>query len=175
MKLKRIIVEGCDNCGKTTLIEKLSKEFGMEVVNSCRSIPLDDQFRWIQSQIMSKPVIHDRFTLISENVYGPILRSNSKFEPMVGPGYMGYCSAVVAALDAIVIWCNPKVTTIEETFHERKQIAGAEHNITKICLAYKHQMRLWEGWGSIVLQYDWKQDKDANKLIKKLKRWEQIS
>jgi hypothetical protein len=76
-----IIVEGPDGAGKTTLVEKLCKEFDLEVeprvvdkdTNPINGLSLKN---WVDADLKSWPraSIYDRHRLISEPIYAPIMR-----------------------------------------------------------------------------------------------------
>lgn len=72
-----IIVEGCDNTGKTTLVERLRDKFApIECAHSPGPKTLGVQLAWIAKAIRRQDprIIYDRYTAISERVYGPLLR-----------------------------------------------------------------------------------------------------
>lgn len=177
MKERSIIIEGCDNSGKTTLIEKLSKHFGLEVVVSCRSIPVFEQVTWITEQIRrTEPVIHDRFTLISENVYGPVLRGGSKFDDLRGiltsfSNWLEIWEEVVEISNPILIYCRPNFEIIKKTFHERDQIEGADKNLDVLVSTYDRVInQLLLKRRSSFFVYDWVEDPEAKSLIKLLEK-----
>lgn len=170
--MRPIIVEGCDNSGKTTLIQKLVKAFESEVVLSCRSIPLEDQIEWIQNEInrTNTNVIYDRFPLISEQVYGPILRGGSKFDDLPinhCMDYDEYARRVLHTLNPIIIYCRPSTMTISSTFHEREQLEGTAKNLHEIINAYDilfHKMQISMKYDCI-FTYDWRFDTYAKHII----------
>lgn len=77
-----IVVEGPDGSGKTTLVNRLCTEFGIEVrPRACTSDggPVEDLPGWIRRDLLMNPDygIYDRYPLISEMIYGPTLRSDA--------------------------------------------------------------------------------------------------
>ena len=78
-----IVVEGPDGGGKTTLIELLKVELGLPVAP--RVVDKDtttryDMKAWVDNNLEEgfQPMIFDRHRLISETIYGPILRYNQQ-------------------------------------------------------------------------------------------------
>lgn len=84
-----IILEGPDGAGKTTLKERLLEDLDLrELPRACTSDngPIDFLASWVQSNLGAKHQpnkIIDRHPLISEPIYGPLLRGgfvDTKFE-----------------------------------------------------------------------------------------------
>ncbi len=78
-----IIVEGCDNTGKTRLITQLVSFFPTLVPIKSKGLERPDLARWLCGQLLDgadflKRRIYDRFFL-SELVYGPVLRGGTSF------------------------------------------------------------------------------------------------
>ena len=156
-----------DNTGKTTLIQKISEAFGIEVVSSCRSIPLNEQIDWIQQQVeRTTPVVYDRFTLFSEQVYGPILRGGSKFDNMDNLTWFEYLAIVLSSMNPIIIYCRPSTATILKSFHERDQMGGTSQNLLE--LVNRYDMIMLNKLSLLrrcPFQYDWQFDIHAKYII----------
>lgn len=74
-----IIVEGPDGSGKTTLITRLQDDTGLMVMNRVvgkDTQPLSDLQAWVEDNVKHGPfkALYDRHRLISEPIYGPVLR-----------------------------------------------------------------------------------------------------
>src|SRR5215211_3588455 len=74
-----IIVEGPDGSGKTTLIEKLASEFNFPVmprVVNKDTEAMVDLVKWTEEDLTKGfgPRIYDRHRLISEPIYGSVVR-----------------------------------------------------------------------------------------------------
>lgn len=81
-----IIIEGPDGSGKTTLINRLSKDLDIPImprVVGTDTKPLDvDIKQWVEDNTDGfKPVLYDRHRMISEGIYGPLFgRVSKEFE-----------------------------------------------------------------------------------------------
>lgn len=79
-----IVVEGVDGSGKSTLINSLSYELKLKVhprASSSVGGPVKDIFGWAARDLdqwhqQSTPHIYDRHPLISEPIYGPVVRGH---------------------------------------------------------------------------------------------------
>src|SRR5689334_16478912 len=74
-----IIVEGPDGGGKTRLISRLSSDLGLPVaqrVVSAEAEAMTDLKTWVDLNLIegNVAVLFDRHRLISEPIYGPVLR-----------------------------------------------------------------------------------------------------
>lgn len=148
-----IHVEGPDGSGKTTLIRSLSAEMGLE------TIPTDDPpSSWAECirriSIRVRPgIICDRSSgLISELVYGPVLRSKTIapesemwniVKSIVGSISFVYCRPPRSMLD-------PKRRTGESLDHTRL----VERRLGAIADRYDEVMQRVEDLGGEVIVYD---------------------
>lgn len=111
-----LIVEGPDGAGKTTLVERLSKELDMYVmprVVSKNAEAMVDLVQWVHDDVTSglKRAIYDRHRLISEPIYGPVLRGN------IEPGFdnmrwLRDYQRKFRELEPFVIFCLPPLETV---------------------------------------------------------------
>lgn len=75
-----IIVEGVDGSGKTNLVNRLSKEFGIHpekrVVDKDTNPMIPSLKQWVEVDLRTWPraAIYDRHRMISEPIYAPIMR-----------------------------------------------------------------------------------------------------
>jgi len=144
-----IIVEGFDNCGKTTLIKQLMEKFpeDLRMIKppgpfSSREVLLD----WLNPSLESlknpdpqdKITIFDRYPLISEPIYGPGVRGFSMIteeEILKGLGtLMGSTQPV------LLILCCPPSTTVFN-FGEREQMEGVIEKSHKLLDRYNKYIR----------------------------------
>lgn len=113
-----IIVEGPDGAGKTTLINRLKHVTGFPVaprVVSQRAEAMVDLKAWVEENLEQgfQTTIYDRHRLISEPIYGPILRD------MPEPGFsdVGWMSHRLYELYNVVrpfiIYCLPPLERVQ--------------------------------------------------------------
>lgn len=116
-----IIVEGMDNTGKTTLVNKLA-EMGLSKRllggppkdKASLKIQLKDQFN-----LASHPMVQDRATCISQQVY---------WDKMSDVVLNGYLHSMIREKHCLVIYCRPPEEVILNfATHERKEYDTDEH------------------------------------------------
>lgn len=137
-----IIVEGCDNTGKTTLIDKLCEAYGLTKAKPPGPAPREELIEFMKGiTLMTRKqgtnIIVDRFPLYSEPVYGVTLRGVSA---LTVSDYQRY-EAQLRIHDPLIIYCTLPIGKIRETFAEREQLSGVEDNLQKIIDGYE---RLWD-------------------------------
>lgn len=136
-----IIVEGCDNTGKTTLIDMLCEEIPQLVRAPKSPGPASaeelsdymDEYLWKKTPGETHPMIFDRFPLPSELVYGYALRTG----PVLETAQLIKYSAILATHQPLMIYCFRDMEKILETFDEREQLEGVKENIQKILFYYQ--------------------------------------
>lgn len=114
----KIIIEGPDGAGKSTLANLLSIKTGYPIIH--RSNPKTDEEKkrmfdmYLQDAKSDLCMIYDRF-LYSELVYGPIMRDTSclNFEQMYE------VEVELEKTGAIIIVCNNKITKLWEACLDR--------------------------------------------------------
>lgn len=113
-----IIVEGPDGSGKTTLIKKLSERTGLSVsprVVSKDAESMVDLKTWTEMNVKQgwQPLIFDRHRLISEPIYGPVLRT--KAEPGFGDSEWFYDQLYrFYRAEPFIIYCLPPFSAVWE-------------------------------------------------------------
>lgn len=149
-----IIVEGMDNTGKTTLVEKLKTEFELEPVRSPGPKPYRELFEFVDKyasameEVRSKqgttkdyPFIHDRFPIFSDRVYGAVLRKINPFEELDEGRWL---VERIRKVGAVVIYCRPQRTEKILSFEDgRKQMDGVEENAKRLLEVYDNTIFQW--------------------------------
>lgn len=116
-----IIIEGMDNTGKTTLLQELHQALEIPWVKSpgpehLSGLSKDEWFRWVEASISPDQCCYlfDRHPLISEPIYGKILRGFDVFEGT-------YFKEGFKLANPLIIYCRPPR---ERIFHfgNRKQM-----------------------------------------------------
>lgn len=157
-----IIVEGCDFSGKSTLIDLLSKRLRAIVIKDNNIPPpsLETAHEWtarINSLSKDRVVICDRSLIISDPIYGSILREGSPLgippkldnldsEELLGPVLLSCLNDLRA-----VVWCDPGLDHIQHMDPET-QMAGVVGSAAKIHQAYVDARNFY----SYLDPYQWK-------------------
>src|SRR5690606_6134543 len=136
-----------DGSGKTTLAQQLSFRLGKvpikRFVTSGGPTDFDSLVEQTKITLMElhdqvtqnqRPVvIYDRFPLVSEAVYGSILRGRNHF----GDEWVALINLLLA-LDPIVVYCRPKIGLILQNIRETadSQMDGVVSRARKLINAY---------------------------------------
>jgi hypothetical protein len=121
-----IVVEGPDGAGKSTLIKSLVEFTGLpvadRVVSKETEAMLDLQV-WVDENLDTgfQDIIYDRYRLISEFIYGPVLRVEQQ-PGFTDPDWVLNSLAKFYELDPIIIYCLPPLDII------RVNLTGDEDN-----------------------------------------------
>lgn len=115
-----IIVEGMDGSGKSSLVSRLSTDLGIPIherASASLTGPVANVYDWAirdNDSWHTQPFsIYDRHPLISELIYGPVVRQH--VDPRF---YSAECRAMMQRFWArhLVILCNPPIETLGRTF-----------------------------------------------------------
>lgn len=164
-----VIIEGPDGSGKSTLISQLraSTELYCHVLSTSGPPPgfnaVIEELGWLANFPRSLFLICDRYRLISETIYGPILRGKS----LVGAFNMHLIAE--AEVDAI-IYCRPRLETIVENVRRTKaaQLSGIWEHLGEIVQAYDELFDFISDSETRVINYDY-EHQNHTQLIKELR------
>lgn len=154
-----VVVEGPDGAGKTTLIKNLraqSKRYFVSLQNS--GIPqnvLNVQCvcDWLARMAIGRvPLVCDRLSLISEPIYGEIVRNENILE-----GTYTIQDVETFLLDNVdrVIYCRPPTSAIIKGLESEQQLEGVVERIQKLTERYDWVMQMISHGGVRVITYDW--------------------
>ncbi len=132
-----IIVEGCDNTGKTRLIEQLVRIFPTLIPIKSKGLERPDLSRWLCAQLLEgadflKRRIYDRFFL-SELVYGPVLRGGTSFTD----DEESFIWGLLTVEQPLIIICHrDDLAAAVATLGEREQLDGIDQHYTTLSGRY---------------------------------------
>lgn len=141
---------GVDNSGKTTLSKKIleldptmlymppigpaSKSLQVRVIeNSLKILNLDDNINFL----------YERYPLLDEMVYGPIIRGKSNFN--IDDQIFKFWVKNIRTKKHLIIYNRPSDGTIWSTIRQRKQMEGVPDNIVDLTKAYDKVFHLITG------------------------------
>lgn len=165
-----IIVEGCDNAGKTTLVHTLSDEFKLlTILNRRRPRTLQQSWDYL-TRIMPAasllPTVMDRFMAVSEPVYGPICRNEKLYSPADQRGQFNFVQECLG-VKPLLIYCRPPKSAILN-FGDRPQMNGVIENAELLVDAYDDMVEwIREELPVQVIHYNWT-SQNALPLLKAL-------
>jgi len=137
-----IIVEGCDNTGKSTLVQKLSGDMKLLTINNRRrpeTISDSWDYLYLVAPLAARfSVIADRWQPISEPIYGPICRNTRIFTAREVELQHQYLTEWIVG-KATLIFCRPPLDRILQ-FGSREQMEGVIDNARRIVSAYDDEM-----------------------------------
>jgi thymidylate kinase len=164
-----LIVEGPDSSGKSGLIEMISRERQIEVLHTGGPQDEESLFKMMEYILTLDKIIIDRLPIVSEMVYGTVLRGYSKFSPSDFNHYFN----LLEKKDPVYIYCRPPRKTIHEMRElreENKPWKSKEHieqvaqNLDKIIDKYDELMKfIWENT-PVVSVYNFKENVKIEEL-----------
>lgn len=167
----RIVVEGMDGSGKSTLVENLLEWLGDQgqAVPGYNRQPASKPplQQWWMEQLAHNPenkvVIHDRF-YYPELVYGPVLRNRIDITLPTRSYVEDYLRR-----RAFLIYCRPSVETLEKGVMVEDQMKGVRERFHDLLLRYdKLMVEEARHYSWRFMLYDWTDDKHLGRLYQRL-------
>lgn len=160
---KRIIIEGMDGSGKTTLVEHLWAQFTHVEVVVNKKGPDQEFNTWWPSVLNRDPAaptpIHDRF-FYSELVYGPVLRGYVAAEPSI----VTSCEWLLRNT-ALLIYARPDWELLLTHVHDQEQMEGVHDHFDELLTAYDQLMKIEASWyRSRFYQYVWNREGEKERV-----------
>ena len=154
---KLVIIEGCDNSGKSTLIQSLASDLR---VATARSFGKPRNYRDILeyhswASLCPQPLVLDRHPAISDLIYGPIIRGKTHGDANL---------ATHCLEESFLIYCRPPNAIIGQGVSDRPQMEGVVDNLHKISRSYD----LWMAALSPQFRYDYTNPEHYSQLKEKV-------
>jgi energy-coupling factor transporter ATP-binding protein EcfA2 len=154
-RMRMIVVEGPDGSGKTTLVKKIAHTLNLPIaqrVVTKQTQPMRDLQAWVDDNLDQglRPTLYDRHRLISEPIYGPVLRKRMQ------PGFddwrwLSYRQQKFRNLKPLVIFCIPPLNIVRETVLEDEDNKVVWDHVDTLYWLYVNAVTLWED----ALVFDW--------------------
>lgn len=169
--MPNIIVEGPDGAGKTTLTEMLrervKRRYFVMLRHSCRPYTWADAIAFldlINRTPIQLTMVIDRHPIISEPIYGPILRGKDLLEAQSDEWKL----SVIQHTSDFVVYCRPPRGTIIENLSKQPQLAGVAEKIDQLIEAYDIAIERLRAARVRVYVYDWTNPDSFNHVVKQL-------
>lgn len=168
-----IIVEGPDGAGKTTMVRMLMEELDWPVaprVVSHEAQAMVDLVEWTEENVRKplEPMLYDRHRLISEPIYGPILRN--KMEPGFDDvRWLGRMHYLFRDKDPLVIFCLPPLQTVLNNIEGDPNNLAVVNTIRVIYYLYLNAAASWPT--DELLVWDYTKPEKLSTLMATVKGW----
>lgn len=160
--VKRIVIFGCDNSGKTTLANNLSKELDAVVLKPLGPADLKTQMKHLDNcLLMEESIIFDRFPPIEEEVCGNVFRLKNNFLNCPEDSLKFYYDSI-----DLFIFCNPSISSVVN-WGEREQMKGVKENVPQLISGYIKKFLELRSKNCKVVEYNWEKD-SIEKIIKEV-------
>lgn len=150
-----ISIEGMDGAGKTTLISNL-RTTGQSfwILSRAKRVKDVEELRssliWMNCLPHNRILILDRHPLISESVYGEILRGEN-LQDQLDPSFLEYYYRCITR----VVYCRPLTATIRKNIQNSGQMKGVSENIHRLIIRYDNVIAGLKMSGIDVIEYDY--------------------
>jgi len=160
-----IIVEGMDNSGKSTLIANIANRFGLEIVkrsgppSASVTVAVTEReaeqafiLETLSFLVLNPQAIYDRFPIISEGIYGPLLRNRNVFE-REGTTWENWLDRLIQC-HPLIVYCRPPEQKILCFSPNREQMQGVTDNARQLINRYDQLMDKLELRGAMLIRHD---------------------
>jgi hypothetical protein len=171
-----IIVEGVDGSGKTTLIQQIRegvpRSFWM--MKSSNRPRLKSEILnlelWVQTGLRLKlNLLFDRFPLISERIYGQVIRGRSLVSLDYDQISKSLWSLCPDQSSLLIIHCRPPDEKIKQRVRNCPQMEGVHDHIGQLIVEYDYAMSVL-GKSCPIITYNSEID-DFRELLTRITVW----
>lgn len=143
-----------DNSGKSQLTEALSTRYSLDVIKRSGPPESPESFKLdtLSFLVLDPVAIFDRHPVISEGIYGPILRNYNVFEDS-HTKWVWYLDRLIKN-EPLLIYCRPPEEKILCFSATRKQMDGVIKNARLLISRYDRLIDKLEHEGMMVVHYD---------------------
>lgn len=153
-----IILEGPDGGGKTTLLKQLREQYPSIPVHARASSsgpdggPVSDLYDWAHRDMYSWPKqqlqFYDRHPLVSEYIYGPIIRGT------IDKRFHNTPLRRILMRRALTVLCLPPLDAVRASVSASRDMTGVHTHIDAIWTLYASLRAIWPTSVSLAL-YDY--------------------
>jgi hypothetical protein len=149
-----LILDGPDNTGKTTLAHKICSEFGLKYLHSPSEYKYDfsKMIDWARQELSTdRYALYDRFSPITDQVYGPVLRGGTPYlDTEEGRSVVD----LLRVTPHLIIYTRPSKESILR-FGDREQMDGVIENAEKLLVKYDALFYDLMKSGYNIVGYNW--------------------
>jgi hypothetical protein len=168
--MTRIVVEGPDGAGKTNLIERLVAQTNYELMerasDSVRG-PVNDLSGYVERDVYDREDndrLYDRHPLISDLIYGPVIRGQIGFDDR-SLGWLTGMLEMFYGHRPLVVYCLPPWSEVHRNVQEGVHMSGVSVNIHKVYQLYYARHCLDAAAGRWVFHWDYTRPQNFDHLL----------
>jgi len=156
MTLHHVVVEGPDGAGKTTLIQRILDAMPIKLHDRFSTSvggPMDSLAQRVSDDISTlfnpdPPYLYDRHPIISEPIYGPVIRGK------VPESFRSFSWTLArrgeVAHNCLVVLCLPSLGLVRDNVARNDQMPGVVEHIDEIWSRYNAMM-----WPGAMVRYNY--------------------